>query len=221
MFKLLLSLFTALFIFSADCAWSDEINKNPIGVYVKNPYSFTVERDRYNLADFIQIKPNQREIEPSTIKISVFRVSTSYDLSNKDGWQATGRTRMFSLRPIFPGAQTVDIYNTRGQQVGVIVGRLLTTHTAQFDLYEYNQVGESHYVGTAYANADYTRLVIYRSKDDPRPLAQFVRDFANKKWQVDVYIPEIDDRIIRIFAGMILDCQDKFVKKVDENIFDY
>lgn len=188
------------------------------GVHESQPYNFIISKDIYKLSEIYQIQSPQKETYPGSVKKSAFRIRTNYDLSNKDGWQATGITRLLSLGAIYHWAKDIDIYDTRGVQIGLIDGNLATFESAKFNMYEYDESGSATEIGVAYANQDFTRFVIYSSMDNPHPIAEFNRNFADNTWGVAVHYPEkIDDRLVRVFAGFVVDHQDKFMSNSADN----
>ena len=70
------------------------------GVFESHPYQFLIKKnvskfsETYVIAapsqDFTSLEPTY----PGTVKKSAFRIRTNYDLSNQQGWQATGITRL-------------------------------------------------------------------------------------------------------------------------------
>lgn len=187
------------------------------GVHEDHPYDFLITKDVYKFSEVYQIKSPLKETYPGSIKKSAFRIRTNYDLSNKDGWQATGITRIISLGALYPWAVDIDIYDTRGVQIGMIDGDMATLESARFNLYEYDEAGKATAVGVAYANSAFNRFVILESSDNPHPIAELNRNFSDNNWGVTMHYPEkIDDRIIRIFAGFVVDYQDKFLSSAKD-----
>lgn len=190
------------------------IASNNHGIHTDHPYTFTIIKDVYRFYELYQISAPQNDIYPGTIKKSAFHIRTNYDLSDKDGWQATGITRLVSMGSLYAWATDIDIYDTRGVQIAFIDGSFATLEAAKFNLYEYDEAGAATEVGIAYANADFSRFVIFPSSGAPNPIAEMNRNIREKTWDVTVHYPElIDDRLIRIFAGFVIDYQDKFLSK--------
>lgn len=205
--KLLMSIFVGFSLLSQAALAS---------LHEAQPYNFEISKDVYKLSEIYQIMSPQQETYPGSIKKSAFRIRTNYDLSDVNGWQATGITRLISLGTIYPWATDIDIYDTRNVQIGLIDGDLATLESAKFNIYEYDDAGNSTQVGVAYANPEFTRFVILTSSDNPHPIAEFNRNYSKNKWDVAVHYPEkIDDRIVRIFAGFVVDFQDKFLTPID------
>lgn len=98
---------------------------------------------------------------------------------------------------------------------------MATFESAKYNLYEYDDAGNATEIAVAYANPGFTRFVLMTSSDNPHPVAELSRNYNEKTWDVSVHYPEqIDDRMIRIFAGFVVDYQDKFLSDYDEEIDD-
>ena len=178
-----------------------------------HPYHFTIHPDNYKTATLFQIHSEDTYI--GTNKKSSFRLRTNYDLSNKDGWQATGIVRILSLGSVFPWAKEIDVYDTQGTKIGMIDGQMVTTEEAKYSIYQYDEQGDYIRIGIAYLNEERDAFSILESDGGPHPIAQLRRVFvvgAADYWEVDVYYPEkIDDRIIRILSAFALDHQSSFL----------
>ncbi len=206
MHKLLVScLFTIIAIIYTHSA-------NSYGVHEEYPYDYVLTKHVYKLSEIYQIRSPLKETYPGSVKKSELRIRTNYDLSNKDGWQATGITRIISLGSLYPWAKEIDVYDTRGVQIGFIDGNLATLESAKFTIYDYDEAGTATVIGTAYANPSFDRFVILSTIDNPHPIAELNRDFSNRNWHVSVHYPQqIDDRIVRIFSAFVVDYEDKFL----------
>lgn len=192
------------------------------GIYENHPYEFLINRSTSNFSENYSIysPPQSNTSYPSTypgkIKKSAFRIRTHYDLSDRNGWQATGITRILSLGSIYPWATDIDIYDTRGVAIGLIDGNIATLESAKFDIYSYDEDGKSTLVGVALANADFTDFSI-TTPNHYLPIANLVRNVSTNTWSVTVLTPEIiDDRIIRIFAGFVINYEDVFLQNEPE-----
>lgn len=189
------------------------------GVHEDHPYGFLITKDVYKFSEIYQINSLLKETYPGSVKKSSFRIRTNYDLSNKDGWQATGITRIISLGTLYHWAKQIDIYDTRGVQIGFIDGALATLESAKFYIYDYDESGKATQIGIAYSNPDFSRFVIWTSLSDHHPIAEMNRNFSDNTWSVAVHYPEvIDDRIMRIFAGFVVDHQDKFLSNAPDDV---
>lgn len=188
------------------------------GIYELNPYQFLINKTVFNYSENYTIfAPSQtNSLYQSTyagkIKKSAFRIRTNYDLSDANGWQATGITRLLSLGAIYPWAIDIDIYDTRSVRIGLIDGNIATLESAKFDIYSYDEAGQASKVAVALANVDFTHFFI-STPDNNLLIAELNRD--DKNWLVNVATPGIiDDRIIRIFSGFVVDYQDKFLSNI-------
>lgn len=192
---------------------------NSYGVHETYPYDFLITKDVYKLSEVYQIKSPLKETYPGSVKKSQFRIRSHYDLSNKDGWQATGITRVVSLGSLYPWAKEIDIYDTRGVKIGFIDGNFATIESAKFTLYEYDEQGTATEIGIAYASPIFNRFVIVSTNDNPHPIAELNRYYGDQNWSVSVHYPEkIDDRIIRIFAAFVIDYEDKFLASPEDDM---
>lgn len=185
-------------------------------VHEDHPYTFTISKHVYKYSEQYQIKSTQQDTYPGTVKKSAFRIRDNYDLSNKDGWQATGITRVLSPGILYHWAKDIDVYDTRGVKIGLISGKFATLEAAKFTIYEYDEEGNYKEIAAAYATSDFHRFAILETPDNPHPLAEINRNLGDKTWTVSVHYPEkLDDRLVRIFAGFIIDHEDKFLAQTD------
>ncbi|MCR9192516.1 MAG: hypothetical protein NXI01_07630 [Gammaproteobacteria bacterium] len=187
------------------------------GVYETHPYEFLIKKNIFQFSETYLISaPSQSDTsyQPTyrgMVKKSAFRIRTNYDLSNQNGWQATGITRLLSMGIVYPWATDIDIYDTRGVKIGFIDGSIATLESARFDLYHYDETGHSTQVGVALANADFTHFSI-TNPENYLSIAELTRDMKKNAWKITVTVPEIiDDRMIRIFAGFVINYQDQFL----------
>lgn len=183
-------------------------------VHESHPYEFEIRRDPYRFATYFQISSKDTYI--GSVKKSAFRLRRNYDLSDKNGWQATGIVRILTLGTLFSWASEIDVYDTRGVKFGMIDGQVMTTENAKFSLYEYDDEGNYTHIGTAFLDGDFDSFTILSPEGTPHPIAKLERcsTSVGKKvdyWKTQVYHPEsIDDRLIRIFSAFIMDHQDDF-----------
>jgi hypothetical protein len=210
--RFLQALFCSVLLLGNVIAAADE----GYGIYEDHPYQFVVSKtvSRFSESYMItQPKPEHSaylNTYPGKIKKSVFRMKTTYDLSDANGWQATGSIRLISLGLVYSWASVIDIYDTRGVKIGVISGSMATLESAKFALYSYDENGYSSLVGIALANADFTHFAI-TTPQNSLSIADLQRDLSKNVWTVLVTTPGIiDDRLVRIFAGFLVDYQDKF-----------
>ena len=168
-------------------------------------YHFSIYPNSYALATYFNIQSD--DTYRGVVKKSAFRVRTNYDLSNGDGWQATGIKRVLSLGSIYPWATEVDIYDTRWQHIGMIDGQVVSTAAARFSLYD----SEGNLCGIAFLDYSLSTYMIVYPDSDAYPIAELHHHneiFGQDWWDVIVYDGEqVDERLIRIFAAMVCDIQ--------------
>lgn len=166
-------------------------------------YSLSIYEKKYPLATYFTIESDNTY--RGSVKKSVFRVRTNYDLSNADGWQATGIKRLLSLGSVYPWATEVDIYNTIGEFIGMIDGQVVSTAAACFSIYDLNDT----LAGIAFLDYSLNSYSIVYPDSEAFPIAEFHHHHevdGMDWWEVTVYDEaQIDQRVIRIFASMVGD----------------
>lgn len=211
----LLSVFFILFATFVAPAFAQESQS----IHENHTYHFLITKGVYQFSELYTITSPSKQTYSGMVKKSFFRIRTHYDLSDQHGWQATGIIRMMSVGTLYPWAVDIDVYDTRGKQIAMIDGSIATFESAKYDLYEYNEAGQANLIGAAYASGDFTRFVIFSASGNPHSLAELTRNFASQQWEVVVHHPElVDDRIIRLFAGFVIDYQDKFLPKAANDV---
>lgn len=166
-------------------------------------YHLSIYEKTYPFATYFTIE--SQDTYRGSVKKSVFRLKTNYDLSNVNGWQATGIKRVLSLGSIYPWATEVDIYNTIGEYIGMIDGQTVSTAAARFSIYDLNNT----LVGIAFLDYSLNSYSIVYPDSEAFPIAELHRhhevDGLNW-WDIIIYDDtQIDERIIRIFASMVCD----------------
>lgn len=203
---------TALFCFAAkdlsgnDCKCSNEPSSD--AYQSKERYHFTIQQKNYSLSTFFEI--DSEDTYRGNVKKSQFRVRDHYDLSDKDGWCATGIKRMASLGSFYDWGAEIDIYGVNNEFLGAIEGKILTTASTKFMLFDrYKKL-----VGIAFVDLDGRGATITDPNNETYALARFTRNFVldvQDDWSVVVYEPKnLDDRLIRIFAAFLVDSQNSF-----------
>ena len=193
------------------------------GVFEDHPYEFVVKKSVSKFSEkYIFSAPTEKTGQtypttyPGVVKKSSFRVRTSYDLSNQNGWQATGITRLLSFGALYSWATDIDIYDTRNVKIGFIDGVVATLESAKYSLYSYDEAGNAKEVAVVLANSDFSHFSI-STPGNYLPIGDLNRNLGQDTWTVTVATPGVvDDRIIRIFAGFVMNYQDKFLAPSDE-----
>lgn len=174
----------------------------------QDKYHFTITKKNYDCSTFFEI--DSEDTYRGNIKKSIFRLRDCYDLSDKDGWCATGVKKIFSLGLLFDWGAEIDILGVHGEFLGSIQGEVLTTAKARFSIYDRNK----NLVGIAFIDKDGKGVTINPPNNETYTLARFTRHFiqdVEDDWSIIVYEPKnLDDRIIRIFAAFCVDRQDSF-----------
>ena len=175
-------------------------------------YHFTIQQKNYSFSSFFEI--DSEDTYRGNVKKSQFRLRDHYDLSDKDGWCATGIKRMFSLGSLYDWAAEIDVFGVNDEFLGAIEGKVLTTAKARFLLFDRNR----EVVGIAFIDLDGKGVTITDPKNETYALARLTRNFVldiQDDWSIIVYEPEnLDDRLIRIFAAFCIDSQDSFHKDI-------
>ncbi|NGX48616.1 MAG: hypothetical protein K940chlam5_00204 [Candidatus Anoxychlamydiales bacterium] len=175
-------------------------------------YHFTIQQKNYSFSSFFEI--DSEDTYRGNVKKSQFRLRDHYDLSDKDGWCATGIKRMFSLGSLYDWAAEIDVFGVNDEFLGAIEGKVLTTAKARFLLFDKNR----EVVGIAFIDLDGKGVTITDPKNETYALARLTRNFVldiQDDWSIIVYEPEnLDDRLIRIFAAFCIDSQDSFHKDI-------
>ncbi|PCI93831.1 hypothetical protein COB11_04685 [Candidatus Aerophobetes bacterium] len=177
---------------------------------VKNStrYHFKVSKKEYRFSTFFEI--DSEDAPRGNVKKSFFRMRTNYDLSDINGWQATGIVRVMSLGLLFTWAKEIDMYDTTGQYIGMIDGQAMTTAAARYSIYD----GSNNLVGIAFLDQNCSGFTITHPKSEAYTIARLKRNFVQDTvdgWDIIVYEKDlIDARIIRIFAAFVCDYQNTF-----------
>lgn len=177
---------------------------------IERPYFFDIVKQNYHVGSEFTLL--SKDIPPSRVKKSRFRIRTNYDLANSDGWEATGITRFFSFGQFFKWAKQIDIYDTQWNYVGGIYGKMLTTATACYKICDFND----NCIAYSYVDRGGRGVVVQDRNMESNIIFQMTRNYeldVEDMWNVAVFQPKhIDSRIIRIFSSFIVDLQDSFKK---------
>ncbi len=175
-------------------------------------YQFTIQQKNYSFSSFFEI--DSEDTYRGNVKKSQFRLRDHYDLSDKDGWCATGIKRIFSLGSLYDWAAEIDVFGVNDEFLGAIEGKVLTTAKARFLLFDRNR----EVVGIAFIDLDGKGVTITDPNNETYTLARLTRNFVldiQDDWSIVVYEPEnLDDRLIRIFAAFCIDSQGSFHKDI-------
>ncbi len=168
----------------------------------------------YRFSTVFEMESNGR-IQGSAEK-SIWRwlkpLRDTYDIYDEDGvWQATGIGRIFCLGFFRPWGAEFDVYDPKGNRIGVIDGQIATTESAKFSIY--NSEGER--VGIAYLDLKNTGFSIFHPEKPALVFAYLRRNFAPDQidhWTISIHDESgmIDPRILKVFTAFAVDKQGYF-----------
>lgn len=178
-------------------------------------YHFSIYEKVYPLATYFTIESD--DTYRGSVKKSLLRIRTNYDLSNSDGWQATGIKRVLSLGSVYSWATEVDIYGTKGDYLGMIDGQVVSTAAARFSIYDL----DGQLRGIAYLDHSLNSYSIVYPDSEAFPIAELHRHQeldGSTWWHATVYDgAQVDSRILRIFTAMICDIHPQICAYYDED----
>ncbi len=175
--------------------------------------SFSVHQKDYKLSTVFELdadgKPYGSVIKSSLRFLKPLR--DSYDVYDENGtWYATGIGRIFCTGLFKPWGAEFDVYDTRGNRIGVIDGQVVTTESAKYSIYNAN--GDR--VAIAYLDLSNAGIAIVHPEKTTKIYARLTRKFVQSQidhWEVNIYDTEIiDPRIIKVFSAFAVDYQEYF-----------
>lgn len=148
----------------------------------------------------------------AVVKSSI-RVRSNYDVYDERGqWQATGIARVLCLGFFRPWGAEIDVYNPKGEIIGLIDGQVGTLAAAKYSIY--NALGEC--VGIAFLDLTKAGFTILDPENKTRVIARLTRNFVQEQidsWDVVVYdVHAIDPALVKVFAAFAVDKQNYFKK---------
>lgn len=184
----------------------------PIFAKSKDHFKFSVHQKDYRFSTVFEIDSKGKPL--GTVVKSVFRVRTNYDVYDEYGqWQATGISRLLCLGIFRPWGAEIDVYDTKGEVIGLIDGQVATAQAAKYSFY--NSRGDC--VGVAYMDLSGAGFSILDPQKEKHVLARLTRNFVRDQidyWDIVLYdVEEIDPALIKVFAAFAVDKQEFF--KVD------
>lgn len=136
---------------------------------------------------------------------------TSYQYYDQEGKHAAAAyLRIFSLGSLYTWAGVLDVYDGKGDRVGLIEGAILTFLPSKFSLYD----AQNCLVGTAYMDHDAMGFTVSDPVNEVKTLANFRRVFVKDvtdHWVITINDPEaIDLRLLYSFGAFVIDNQNDF-----------
>lgn len=175
---------------------------------------FNVYQKDYRFSTVFEMESHGKS--QGTAQKSLFRwlkpLRDTYDIYSENGeWQATGIGRIFCLGFFRPWGAEFDVYNPKGERIGVIDGQVVTTESAKFSIYN----SEGTRVGIAYMDIKNAGFSIFHPENPNLVLATLRRNFIadqTDNWTITVNDDAglIDPRILKVFTAFSVDKQGYF-----------
>lgn len=177
------------------------------------PYEFTITQQDYRFSTLFEI--DSLNTYEGQVKKSALRLWKSYNLSDANGWQATGQYKWTNASWVMGEAMMeMWITDTKGDVIALIDGQRGHLTSAKFSIYAYDEEFNNECVAVAYLDNACEAFTFYYPGDETRRIAKMRRVTvadARDYWKVQVFHPElIDDRVVRIFAAWAVDSQSYF-----------
>lgn len=179
---------------------------------------FNVYQKDYRFSTVFEMESHGKS--QGTAQKSVWRwlkpLRDTYDIYSDDGeWQATGIGRVFCIGLFRPWGAEFDVYNTKGERIGVIDGQVVTTESAKFSIFN----AEGTRVGIAYMDIKNAGFSIFHPEKPSLVLAYLRRNFVadvTDYWTITVNDDAglIDPRILKVFTAFAVDKQGYFKEDI-------
>ncbi len=175
---------------------------------------FNVYQKDYRFSTVFEMESHGKS--QGTAQKSVWRwlkpLRDTYDIYSESGeLQAVGIGRIFCLGLFRPWGAEFDVYNPKGERIGVIDGQVVTTESAKFSIYN----AEGVRVGIAYMDLKNAGFSIFHPEKTSLVLAYLRRNFIADQtdhWTITVNDEAglIDPRILKVFTAFAVDKQGYF-----------
>lgn len=173
-------------------------------------YQFILSKKEYLFSTEFEIDSDQ--IEPAKISKPKVAVKTYYELEGSQGFCARGSVRILSMGSLFAWGKDIDVYDDKGDYLGMIDGEALTTAEAKFSFFD----AGGNKVAIAYLDDNKTGFTIVHPYNNSRVIARLTREFIPHipdPWKVRVYQgQDVDQRLLQIFAAFAVDSSSSFLK---------
>lgn len=186
--------FPLLFLIYLSAAWS-------------SPLSYTISENPYLFSTYFEMEGKGR-YEGRVVK-NHLNLRTIYELYDPSSlFEAQGICQILSLGSLYPWAKDIDVYDEKGEKIGMIDGQLLTTTSAKYNFYN----GRDQLIATAYLDLSCAAFSIMGEGD--RTIARLKREWIPDQidsWEVVLYDERpLDPRILKIFSAFAIDFQAYF-----------
>ncbi len=179
-------------------------------------YKFSVHQKDYRFSTVFEMdaqgKPHGSVVKSSLRWLKPLR--NTYDIYDEAGeWQATGISRMLCLGVIprwSAWAAEFDVYNNKGEVIGVIDGQAFTTESAKFSIFN----DKRERVAYVYLDLSSSGFVFVHPERKNYIIARLTRNFVRDQidhWDAVVYdVNAIDPAVFKVFAAFAVDYQEHF-----------
>ena len=179
----------------------------------KDTFKFDIHQKDYRFSTVFEMDSKGKPL--GTVVKSTFRLRGNYDVYDEYGeWEATGISRLLCLGIFKPWGAEIDVYDTKGNVIGLIDGQVATTEAAKYSIY--NSRGER--VSIAFMDLTKAGFSILDPEKETHVIARLTRNFISDQvdyWDVMIYdVDVIDPAIIKVFAAFAVDKQEYF--KIDK-----
>ncbi len=181
-----------------------------------NKVSFKIHEKEYRFSNHFEMNNNDVPVGVVAKKRYAFgHLTNHYEVYDDKGvWEATGKTRLFSLGSIYSWATEIDIRDARGNYIGMIDGQVATFASARFSIYSYDKLWGWKLVGIAFMDNEKRSFSIVDPNNDKYMLASLKRILLQNErdhWECNVFdTSSIDLRIVKVFAAFAVDHQEFF-----------
>lgn len=172
----------------------------------QSPFSYSVIKNPYRFSTYFELMG--KEGYEGRVVSNFFHVRTTYDLYNAEGmYEGQGICRALSLGVLFSWARDLDLYDARGIYIGMIQGKVMTTTSAKFNLYD----AAGQLIGSAYQNRNQSSFNLLDPSPMERMLGVIKRNATADEWEVTLYdSTAIDHRQLKILSAFIADHQNSW-----------
>ena len=180
-----------------------------VSIHADNSQFYNVKEKSYFTGTVFELASKNKLV--GTVVKSRFRVRTNYDLYDAKGnYEATAVCRVLTLGLFYEWATEMDVYDSKGNRIGVIDGQAVTMASAKFSFYD----AKGQHVGIGYLDINNTGFIIVDPKNDYHVLAQYTRRFVENtidSWDVAIFDQDqISPAMLHIFGAFAVDTQSAF-----------
>ncbi|MBS0621334.1 MAG: hypothetical protein JSR80_00005 [Verrucomicrobia bacterium] len=144
---------------------------------------------------------------------SKLSLRTTYQYYNQHGeYVSCAYKRVFSLGSFYTWAGVMDVYDGKGECLGLIEGAIMTLLPSRFSFYD----AGNRLLATAYMDSDALGFSVLDAKNEAKAIAHYRRVFVKDvpdHWIVTINDPTaVDIRLLYSFGAFVVDNQGDFRK---------